>query len=61
MQPTASALNTNDVFVLKAENSMFLWKGQGGTEGEMVAAKYVAGLLGGAATEVAETKEPGEC
>ena len=60
MQPTASSLNTNDVFVLKADSSLFLWRGQGATEGEMTAAKYVAGLLGGTATEVAETKEPGE-
>ncbi|XP_042272670.1 scinderin like a [Thunnus maccoyii] len=58
VQPTASSLNTNDVFVLKADSSLFLWRGQGATEGEMTAAKYVAGLLGGTATEVAETKEP---
>ncbi|KAM7410585.1 hypothetical protein PAMA_001831 [Pampus argenteus] len=58
VQPTASSLNTNDVFVLKADDSLFLWKGQGATEGEMTAAKYVASLLGGTATEVAETEEP---
>lgn len=60
VEPTASSLNTNDVFVLKTPESLFLWKGKGATPEEMAAAKYVAGLLGGTATEVEETKEPGE-
>nr|XP_020465752.1 gelsolin-like [Monopterus albus]XP_020465753.1 gelsolin-like [Monopterus albus] len=58
VEPTASALNTNDVFVLKTPDSLFLWKGKGSTPEEMAATKYVAGLLGGAATEVQETQEP---
>ncbi|XP_028259636.1 scinderin like a [Parambassis ranga] len=56
--PNASSLNTNDVFVLKSPDSLILWKGKGATAEEMGAAKYVASLLGGAATEVEETKEP---
>ncbi|XP_054458260.1 scinderin like a [Anoplopoma fimbria] len=56
--PTASSLNTNDVFVLKSPDSLFVWKGKGATPEEEDAAKYVAGLLGGTATEVEETKEP---
>lgn len=58
--PTASSLNTNDVFVLKSPSSLFTWVGKGATPEEKVAAQYVAGLLGGAATEVEESKEPGE-
>ncbi|XP_071782366.1 scinderin like a [Centroberyx gerrardi] len=58
VEPSAANLNTNDVFVLKSPNSLFLWRGVGGTEEEMVAAKYVASLLGGNPTEVAESKEP---
>uniref|UniRef100_A0A7N8Y193 Scinderin like a n=1 Tax=Mastacembelus armatus TaxID=205130 RepID=A0A7N8Y193_9TELE len=58
VDPTASSLNTNDVFVLKTSDSQFLWKGKGATAEEVAAAKYVAGLLGGTATEVEETKEP---
>lgn len=61
VQPTASSLNTNDMFVLKTPDSLFLWKGKGGTPEEMTAAKYVADLLGGTVTEVEETEEPGEC
>ncbi|KAM9848314.1 scinderin like a [Aulostomus maculatus] len=58
VEPDASSLNTNDVFVLKTLNSLFLWKGHGSTKEEITAAKYVADLLGGTATEIAETKEP---
>ncbi len=61
VEPTASSLNTNDVFVLKSPESLFLWKGKGATPEEMAAAKYVGGMLGGTATEVNESKEPGEC
>ena len=60
VEPTASSLNTNDVFVLKSPNSLILWRGKGATPEEMAAARYVASLLGGVATEVEETKEPGE-
>lgn len=60
VEPVASSLNTNDVFVLKSPNSLFLWKGKGSNAEEIAAAKYVASLLGETATEVEETKEPGE-
>ncbi|KAM4548281.1 scinderin like a [Odontesthes bonariensis] len=56
--PTASSLNTNDVFVLKSPNSLFMWEGKGASPDEIAAAKYVSSLLGGTATEVDETKEP---
>ncbi|XP_070817523.1 scinderin like a [Chaetodon trifascialis] len=59
VKPATSSLNTNDVFVLKTPESLFLWKGKGGTPEEMTAAKYVAGVLGGTATEVEEGSEPG--
>uniref|UniRef100_A0A671V536 Scinderin like a n=1 Tax=Sparus aurata TaxID=8175 RepID=A0A671V536_SPAAU len=60
VEPTASALNTNDVFVLKTPEALYLWKGKGQTGEEMDAARYVASLLGGAVTEVEEGEEPGE-
>ncbi|KAG5275491.1 hypothetical protein AALO_G00120920 [Alosa alosa] len=58
VEPSAAFLNTNDVFVLKTADSMFLWRGVGATEEEMAAAKHVTSFLGGSATEVAEGKEP---
>ncbi|KAL2090020.1 hypothetical protein ACEWY4_014708 [Coilia grayii] len=58
VEPSAAFLNTNDVFVLKTQDSMFLWRGVGATEEEKAAAKYVTSFLGGSATEVAEGKEP---
>ncbi|XP_031430413.1 scinderin like a [Clupea harengus] len=58
VEPSAASLNTNDVFVLKTPDSMFLWRGVGATEEEMAGAKYVTSFLGGSATEVAEGKEP---
>jgi len=38
-----------------------MWEGKGASPDEMAAAKYVTSLLGGTATEVNETKEPGQC
>ncbi|XP_062853381.1 scinderin like a [Trichomycterus rosablanca] len=58
VEASATKLNTNDVFVLKTPDAMFLWRGVGATEEEMAAAKYVCSFLGGSATEVAEGKEP---
>ncbi|CAL9695864.1 unnamed protein product [Knipowitschia caucasica] len=58
VQPTASSLNTNDVFVLKTPNNIYQWKGVGAAKVEMEAAKYTASLLGGNVTEVAEKSEP---
>lgn len=60
MEPKAPSLNTNDVFVLKTPTAVYLWKGLGAADEEMGAAKYVAGLLGGAVTEVMEKREPGK-
>ncbi|KAM3866404.1 scinderin like b [Diretmus argenteus] len=58
VEPSASHLNTNDVFVLKAPNAMFVWRGLGATDEEMEAAKHVVGCLGGSASNVTEGKEP---
>ncbi|XP_029285380.1 scinderin like a [Cottoperca gobio] len=58
VEPTASSLNTNDVFVLKTPDSLFLWKGKGATSEEIDAADYVTKLLEGTITVVEETKEP---
>ncbi|XP_026773514.3 scinderin like a [Pangasianodon hypophthalmus] len=58
VEPSAANLNTNDVFVLKCPNSMYLWRGVGATDEELAAAKYVCSFLGGSVTEVAEGKEP---
>ncbi|KAM4574254.1 scinderin like a [Fundulus diaphanus] len=57
VEATASKLNTNDVFVLKSPDSLFVWKGKGASPDEMNAAKYVASLLGGTPIEMEESKE----
>uniref|UniRef100_A0A8C2HA42 Gelsolin-like n=1 Tax=Cyprinus carpio TaxID=7962 RepID=A0A8C2HA42_CYPCA len=59
VEPTASQLNTNDVFVLKSPGGLFLWKGVAASEEEMAAAKYAGSFLGGSPTEISEGKEPG--
>lgn len=59
VEPTASSLNTNDVFVLKSPDSLVLWKGKGSTPDEVAAGQYVASLLGGTFAEVEESKETG--
>ncbi|XP_073709554.1 scinderin like b isoform X1 [Misgurnus anguillicaudatus] len=58
VEPSASKLNTNDVFVLKTPDSVFVWKGVGASDEEMLAAKNLVSVLGGSATDVAEGKEP---
>lgn len=58
VEPSASKLNTNDVFVLKTPDSVFVWKGVGASDEEMLAAKNLVSVLGGSATNVAEGKEP---
>ncbi|CAB1317758.1 unnamed protein product, partial [Coregonus sp. 'balchen'] len=58
VEPSASFLNTNDVFVLKSPTAMFVWRGVGASEEEMAAAKHVVGFLGGSASNVSEGKEP---
>lgn len=60
VEPSATSLNTNDVFVLKSPDSMWLWKGLGAREEELAAANYVASFLDGGPTEVVEKEEPGE-
>lgn len=61
VEATASSLNTNDVFVLKSPKALFVWRGVGATDEEMVASKHVVGFLGGSPTQVSEGKESGEC
>ena len=58
MEPSAAFLNTNDVFVLKSDGGLFMWRGLGSTEEELAAAKYVADYLGGSLKEVKEGNEP---
>ncbi|XP_061588613.1 scinderin like b isoform X2 [Cololabis saira] len=60
VEPSASNLNTNDVFVLKSPSGLFVWRGDGSTEEEVKAANGVVGFLGGSASQVSETKEPGD-
>jgi gelsolin len=60
VEPSASFLNTNDVFVLKSPTAMFVWRGVGASEEEMAAAKHVVGFLGGSGSNVSEGKEPGK-
>uniref|UniRef100_A0A7N6C402 Gelsolin-like domain-containing protein n=1 Tax=Anabas testudineus TaxID=64144 RepID=A0A7N6C402_ANATE len=57
---TASKLNTNDVFVLKTPNTVYVWQGVGASSEENEAAKHVVSLLGGSATNVSEGKEPAD-
>jgi len=59
VETSASKLNTNDVFVLKFPDGLFLWKGVAASEEEMAAAKYICSFLGGSITEISEGKEPG--
>ncbi|XP_022109337.1 advillin-like isoform X1 [Acanthaster planci] len=57
----ASALNSNDVFVLKMPNETFLWCGKGGSGDERELAKGVAKTLAGRASDytmVPEGQEP---
>uniref|UniRef100_A0AAY4B2L1 Macrophage-capping protein n=1 Tax=Denticeps clupeoides TaxID=299321 RepID=A0AAY4B2L1_9TELE len=56
--PSAACLNTNDAFVLKTPDALFLWKGVGASSEELAAAKHVCSFLGGSVTEVVEGKEP---
>lgn len=60
VEASASNLNTNDVFVLKSPNVLFVWRGVGASDEEMEAAKHVVGFLGGSVSQVSEGKEPGE-
>ncbi|KAM9789275.1 scinderin like b [Neosynchiropus ocellatus] len=57
---SSSNLNTNDIFVLKTASGVFVWHGVGASGEEVKAAKHVVDFFGGAATDVAEGKEPAE-
>lgn len=59
VEASASNLNTNDVFVLKSSNALFVWRGTGASDEEMEAAKHVVGFLGGSPSQVSEGKESG--
>ncbi|XP_043931169.1 villin-1 [Protopterus annectens] len=55
----ASSLNSNDVFVLKTENSCFLWYGKGCSGDEREMAKIVADIISKREKQVvAEGQEP---
>ncbi|XP_053529670.1 scinderin like b [Ictalurus punctatus] len=58
VKPCASNLNSNDVFVLKSPDSLFVWRGVGASEEEVKGAKFVVSFLGGKPTDVTEGKEP---
>uniref|UniRef100_A0A6Q2WRL1 Gelsolin-like domain-containing protein n=1 Tax=Esox lucius TaxID=8010 RepID=A0A6Q2WRL1_ESOLU len=58
VEPLASSLNTNDVFVLKSPGGTFVWSGVGASEEEMAASKHIVATLGGSASNVSEDKEP---
>lgn len=60
VKPCASSLNSNDAFVLKSPDSLFVWRGVGASEEEVTGAKFVVSFLGGKPTDVAEGKEPGQ-
>ncbi|XP_059200068.1 scinderin like b isoform X1 [Centropristis striata] len=60
VEPSASSLNTNDVFVLKSPSALFVWRGVGASDEEMEAAKHVVGFLGGNPSSVSEGKEPAD-
>lgn len=61
VEACASNLNTNDVFVLKSSNALFVWRGVGASDEELEAANHVVKFLGGSPSQVSEGKEPGEC
>ncbi|KAF7693018.1 advillin [Silurus meridionalis] len=56
----AASLNSNDVFVLKSQNSLFLWYGKGSSGDERAMAKEMSAFLGRGLLEeiMAEGQEP---
>ncbi|XP_066547840.1 gelsolin [Amia ocellicauda] len=58
VKPSASSLNTNDVFVLKTAADTYVWKGVGASDEEVAMAKHVVSVLGGSPSDVSEGKEP---
>lgn len=59
VEPLASSLNTNDVFVLKTQNSVFQWKGLAANEEELKAAADLIKVLWPTDT-VTKVEEKGE-
>uniref|UniRef100_A0A4W4FIF6 Gelsolin-like domain-containing protein n=1 Tax=Electrophorus electricus TaxID=8005 RepID=A0A4W4FIF6_ELEEL len=55
---SSQSLNSNDVFVLKTPNSLFVWRGIGASEEEVATSKHVVTFLGGSPVDVVEGKEP---
>ncbi|RVE61080.1 hypothetical protein OJAV_G00167110 [Oryzias javanicus] len=60
VDPSASNLNTNDVFVLKSPSALYVWRGKGANDEEVKAAKHVVSFLGGTPSQVSENKEPAD-
>ncbi|XP_040208197.1 adseverin [Rana temporaria] len=61
VEPDASLLNSNDVFVLKLKNnSGYQWVGKGASGEEEKGADYIAGVLKCKTTKITERQEPDE-
>jgi len=59
VKATASSLNSNDVFLLKTPQSLWMWSGKGSSGDEREMAKHVATIISGAECETcAEGNEP---
>ncbi|XP_026077821.1 advillin-like [Carassius auratus] len=58
----SASLNSNDVFLLKSQNGIFLWYGKGSSGDERAMAKEVASFIGRGSSEevMAEGQEPYE-
>lgn len=57
--PKASALNSNDAFVLKTPSTAYLWVGAGASEAEKTGAQELLKVLKTKFVQVAEGSEPG--
>uniref|UniRef100_A0A671N249 Advillin-like n=1 Tax=Sinocyclocheilus anshuiensis TaxID=1608454 RepID=A0A671N249_9TELE len=57
-----ASLNSNDVFLLKSQNGIYLWYGKGSSGDERAMAKEVASFIGRGSSEeiMAEGQEPNE-
>lgn len=59
VDPVASNLNANDVFILVNPSNSVLWVGQGASDVEKYGAKQLAEILGVRVSEVTEGEEGG--
>lgn len=59
VDPVASNLNSNDVFILVNPSNSVLWVGQGASDVEKYGAKQLAEILGVQVSEVTEGEEGG--